>query len=83
MLTLMIFIGGTVLISYVRGRAREPLWQAFGLEAGFLVAILHYGFFEGVFATSYIAFLLDWIVPVIAACRAADLAGRWVARKSE
>ena len=79
---LMIFIAGTVFISFVRGRAREPFWQAFGLEAGFLVAILHYGFFEGVFAASYVNFLMGWIAPVITACSAADLTGRWMARMS-
>ena len=76
---LLLFVAGTIIMSYVRGRAREPFWQAFALEAGFLAAVLHVGYLtEG--TSSYAEFLIGWITPAVGACLVADGLGRWIAR---
>jgi len=82
MVMLYMLIVGTIILSYVRGRDRQPFWSSLAIEAGFLVAVLHVGYLtEGI--SSYIEFLIGWIMPVIGACLVADGLGRWIASRKE
>lgn len=76
------FIIVTIIMSFHRGRHREPFRKSFAIEAGFLAVWLHYGFASDAFprAMTYPSFLVQWVAPVVAACLIADGLGRLVAR---
>lgn len=82
---LYLFIAGTVVMAFDRGRRHERFWSSFAIEAGFLVALLHDGFLSGAWSTSlkYPSFVLGWVVPAIVGCLIADEIGRLVGRWQE
>jgi hypothetical protein len=81
-LLLYLFVIATVVLSFHRGRTQQGAWATFWIEPGFLVALLHYGFFNHAFeeGTTYASFLTGWVAPVTAGCVAGYWIGRGVAR---
>lgn len=82
-MVLYAFILLTVVMAFIRGREGQPFVISLAIEAGFLVAVLHYGFFTQAFEdyVTYPVFLLGWVLPIVVACQIADGAGRLMRRR--
>lgn len=66
----------TVYLSGWRGRRGQDFWATFWIEPGFLIAGLHYVFFDGGFDATYKQFVVGWVLPLTAACVAMYWGGR-------